>query len=191
MLGLLPTTAEIAGKTYRIRTDYRVVLRIICAVNDPELTDKDKVLVCLANIYPDYTAIPEHALPEAYEKAVSFIEAGGSREKSGAKLMDWEQDESIIFPAINQAAGKEVRELPHLHWWTFLGYFQSIDRESLFGTVLAIRQKKKKHKKLESWEQEFYSNNRQMCDLTNHGKTPAQSAEDALRKIYEDLLKGG
>lgn len=191
MLGRLPTTAEVDGQTYRIRTDYRVVLRIICAVNDPELTDKDKVLVCLANIYPDYVEIPEHALPEAYEKAVAFIEAGGSREKSGARLMDWEQDESIIFPAINQAAGREVRELEHLHWWTFLGYFQSIDRESLFGTVLSIRQKKRKHKKLESWEQEFYNNNRQMCDLTNHGKTSAQSAEDALKKIYEDLLKGG
>ena len=191
MLGQLPTTADIAGKTYRIRTDYRVVLRIFAAISDPELTDKDKVLVCLANIYPDFMKIPDDDLPEAYEQAVKFIEAGGSREKAGVRLMDWEKDEAIIFPAINQAAGKEVRELEHLHWWTFMGYFQSIDRDSLFSTVLMIRQKKKKHKKLETWEQEFYNANRRLCDLKANDNNPAQSAEDSLKRIYEDLLKGG
>lgn len=191
MLGQLPTTAEIAGKTYRIRTDFRVVLRIICAATDPELTDKDKVLVCLANLYPDFLNIPDEALAEAYEQAVKFIDAGGCREKTGQRLMDWEKDEPLIFPAINQAAGKEVREMKHLHWWTFLGYFQSIDHNSLFGTVLSIRQKKKKHKKLEQWEQDFYHSNRQMCDLTNIETNSAHSPEDALKKIYEELLKGG
>ena len=191
MLGQLPKTAKIAGKTYQLRTDYRVVLRIIAAINDPELTDKDKVLVCLVNLYPDFTDIPNDALPEAYEQAVAFIEAGGSRDKAGPKLMDWEKDEAIIFPAINQSAGKEVRELEYLHWWTFLGYFQSIDKDSIFGTVLSIRQKKKKHKKLETWEQEFYHANRKMCDLITHDNNSAQSAEDSLKRIYEELLKGG
>lgn len=190
MLGQLPRTAEVAGKTYRIRTDYRVVLRIFSAISDPELTDKDKVLVCLANIYPDFLHIPDSALPEAYEQAVRFIEAGSDKGKKGPKLMDWEKDEALIFPAVNAAAGKEVRELDYLHWWTFMGYFQSIDRESLFSTVLSIRQKKKKHKKLEAWESEFYNANRQMCDLAE-SRDPAQSAEDALKRIYDELLKGG
>lgn len=191
MLGQLPRTAEVAGKTYRIRTDYRVILRIFAAVSDPELTDKERVLVCLANIYPDFAGIPNSALPEAYEQAVKFIEAGSSRGKQGPKLIDWEKDEALIFPAVNQAAGKEVRELEYLHWWTFMGYFQSIDSESLLSTVLRIRQKKRKRKKLETWEQEFYNANRQMCDLAADSRAPAKSAEDALQQIYNELLKGG
>ena len=190
MLGRLPTTAEIAGRTYRIRTDYRVVLRIIQAVNDDELTGRDKVLVCLANIYPDFQSIPDDALPEAYEKALDFIKAGSGESRQSPKLMDWEKDEALIFPAVNAAAGKEVRELEHLHWWTFLGYFQSIDRESLFGTVLHIRQKKKKRKPLEQCEQEFYRNNRELCDLEDHRNT-AKAVEDQMQRIYEELLKGG
>lgn len=36
------------------------------------------------------------------------------------KVMDWEQDEPILFPAINQVAGCEVRSVPYIHWWTFV-----------------------------------------------------------------------
>lgn len=189
MLGQLPRSLEIGGTQYPIRSDYRVVLRIIEAMNDPELTNEEKLLVCLANIYPGYTRIPEEHLREAYEKASAFIENGARSDGKQRKVMDWAHDETLIFPAINAAAGFEVRAVDYLHWWTFLGYFQSIDRESLFGTVLTIRQKKRKKKKLEPWEQEFYAANRQLCDLTE--TRTAQSAQDALQEIYESLLKGG
>ncbi len=42
MLGQLPTTLQINGKKYEIRTDYRNVLRIFEAFADKELTDKEK-----------------------------------------------------------------------------------------------------------------------------------------------------
>lgn len=190
MLGQLPRALEVGGKQYKIRTDYRVILRVLAAATDPELTDEDKVLVCFANIYEDWQSLPQTDLREAYEQALHFIEAGRHSEHKGPKLMDWTRDEDLIFPAVNQAAGKEVRELEYLHWWTFMGYFQSIDRESLFGTVLHIRQKRKKHKKLEGWEQEFYNNNRELCDLKDH-TDPGKSAEDQLQRIFEQLLHEG
>lgn len=190
MLGQLPRTLEVGGKLYKIRSDYRVILRVLAAATDPELTDEDKVLVCFANIYEDWQSIPRADLREAYEQAIRFIEAGRHSEHKGPKLMDWTRDEDLIFPAINQAAGREVRELEYLHWWTFMGYFQSIDRESLFGTVLHVRQKRQKHKKLETWEQEFYNNNRELCDLKDHTE-PAKTAEDQLQRIFEELLREG
>ena len=79
-------------------------------------------------------------------------------------MLDWEQDESIIFPAINKVAGAETRSQSYIHWWTFMGYFMEIE-EGTFSMVLGIRQKKAKHKKLEKWEQEFYRNNKELCDL--------------------------
>ena len=190
MLGQLPRALEVGGKQYKIRTDYRVILRVLAAATDPELTDEDKILVCFANIYEDWRSIPREDLQEAYEKALHFIESGRHSERKGSKLMDWTRDEDLIFPAINQAAGKEVRELDYLHWYTFMGYFQSIDRESLFGTVLHVRQKRQKHKKLEGWEQEFYNNNRELCDLKDH-EEPAKTAEDQLKRIFEELLHEG
>ena len=37
----LPTTVEIDGRSYEIRTDYRVILEIFVMLDDPDLTDAD------------------------------------------------------------------------------------------------------------------------------------------------------
>ena len=49
MLGQLPTTLQINGKKYEIRTDYRNVLRIFEAFADKELTDKEKMIITHAD----------------------------------------------------------------------------------------------------------------------------------------------
>lgn len=96
----------------------------------------------------------------------------------------------MIFAAINKVAGREVRAEPYMHWWTFLGYFQSIDRDDLWGFVLTIRQKKAKHKKLEKHETEFYNANRAMCEL----ETPQQKKQDTydyMESLYKALSEEG
>ena len=47
MLGQLPTSLEVKGNTYAIRSDYRNILRIIAAYEAAELKDREKVLICL------------------------------------------------------------------------------------------------------------------------------------------------
>ena len=96
--------------------------------------------------------------------------------------MDWEQDESIIFSAINKVAGCETREKEYIHWWTFLGYFSEIG-EGLFSTVINIRQKKNKGKKLEKYEQEFYRSNKQLIDLKEKYTAEEQAEIDRLNEL--------
>ena len=79
--------------------------------------------------------------------------------------------------------------MPFLHWWTFLGYFQGIDRDDLWGVVLTIRQKKAKGKKLEKYEKEFVASNRELCSMEY--LKDKQTPEDAMRELYEKLLKEG
>ena len=38
----LPTTVEIAGQSYPVRTDYRAILEILVMLDDPDLSDGDK-----------------------------------------------------------------------------------------------------------------------------------------------------
>ena len=38
----LPTTVEIDGRSYEIRTDFRTILEIFTMLDDPNLTDADK-----------------------------------------------------------------------------------------------------------------------------------------------------
>ena len=73
--------------------------------------------------------------------------------------------------------------MEYLHWWTFLGYFMEIT-DGVFSQVLGIRTKKAKHKKLDKWEQEFYSKNKALCAL--RPKLTAQE-EEAKKKLNELL----
>ncbi len=165
MVWELPTRLEVGGREYEIRTDFRDILRILCAFEDPDLTDKEKNVVCLQVLYVDADSIPAEHYGEALEAARSFIDHGTEPNPGSAKTMDWEQDAHLIFPAVNAAAGTEVRQEEYLHWWTFLGFFMSIDRKSTYATVLGLRAKKAKGKKLEKWERDFWSSNQNICKL--------------------------
>ena len=39
----LPVTVTVSGIEYPVRTDYRVILEILVILDDPELTDGDKI----------------------------------------------------------------------------------------------------------------------------------------------------
>lgn len=184
MIGELPTTLTVNGTEHPIRTDYRDILTVLVAFNDPELEDNEKVYICLYGIYEDFEDLAGEDYEAAYAAAVSFIDAGAEPKKEGRspKTMDWEQDERLLFPAINRAAGCEVRALPYLHWWTFIGYFMEI-RDGVFSQVLALRHKKAKGKKLEKWEREFWSQNRDICQLRTKLSKAEQEQKDRLNKL--------
>ena len=185
MIGRLPTSLEIAGVDREIRTDYRDILVIMEACSDPELSDQEKALVMLTVLYLDFEQIQSEQWEEAANKAKWFLDCGQDNEdkKPSKKVVDWEQDESILFPAINKVAGKEVRGAEYLHWWTFIGYFMEIE-EGTFSLVLGIRQKKAKGKKLEKWEQEFFQNNKALCEIKARYTQEEQEEID----FYNQLL---
>lgn len=174
----LPYTLDVNGKSYSIRTDYRDILRIIQALNDPDLDDQSKIYVLLRILYTDIP--PESDLEQAVNVGFLFISGGVKDDgRHRPKLMDWEQDAPLIIPAINKVAGTEVRALEYLHWWTFLGYYMEIG-ESQFSTVVSIRQKKAKGQKLEKYEQEYYRENKSMIDLKVKESTEDRDALNAL-----------
>lgn len=178
----LPTSLQVGEREYAIRSDFRAVLDILSAFKDPELSDEWKTVVMVKILFPGWETIPESKLQEAAEKALAFIDAGMGDDNGGPSLMDWEQDAGIIVPAVNRVAGCEVRALPYLHWWTFLGYYMEIG-DGLFAQVLNIRQKKSKGKKLEKWEKEFYRENKKIIDLKKEAKRPEQETEE-LRALF-------
>ena len=87
----LPTSVTVDGQAYAVRTDYRAILDIITALNDPDLTDEDRAAVALGIFYED--ALPEN-LQEALNRCFWFISGGEEKpnEKPAPKLVDWEKD---------------------------------------------------------------------------------------------------
>ena len=68
-----------------------------------------------------------------------------------------------------------------------MGHFESIDAESLLGTVLSIRQKKARGKKLEKYEREFWNNNKALMALEVAESKP-KTAEEKLLDMFNDLI---
>ncbi len=184
MIGRLPTTLEVAGINRKIRTDFRDILVIMQAFADPELSMVEKYDVMLIVLYEELNEIPLEAMNEAIEKGLWFLDCGqqDDEKRPPVKVMDWEQDENLVFPAINKVAGREVRAVEYMHWWTFMGYFMEID-DGTFSMVLGIRQKRAKGKKLEKWEQEFYRNNRKICDLQKRYTAEEQKEMDYWNRL--------
>lgn len=184
MIGRLPHSLTVCGHEYAIRTDYRVALLIFEAFNDADLSPTEKAITAVECLYTDQ--IPAEHLPEAIRRAYWYLD-GGDVPHDGIespRVFDWTQDAHMIFPAVNRAAGCEVRSVEPLHWWTFLGYFQAID-EGLFSTVISIRRKRATGKKLADYEKDFCRQHPNLIKL-KHNLTPEEKADaEFIKQLTE------
>jgi hypothetical protein len=163
----LPAAVEIDGKEYAItnKCDYRMVLDVICALNDNELDDEQKLRTALYVFYEDISECTdiEKAVKEMF-KIISYGEEDDGRGENKPRLMDWEHDFKVLVAPVNRVLGYEIRLVDYLHWHTFLDAYFEIG-ECQFQTIVSIRSKRMKGKKLENWEQEFYRENKKKVDL--------------------------
>lgn len=178
----LPLSLEICGVEYEIRSDYRNVLDIYEALNDSELSEKERSFAALYILYPDFENMPPEHYEEAAKKLLWFINCGqeDDNESKQPKLMDWEQDFPLIVAAINQMVGYDIRDPKvYMHFWTFISYYQDI-KDCLFAQVVSIRYKLIKGKKLDKQEQEFLRHNRKLVEF----KRKYTAADEDLLKQW-------
>lgn len=197
MIGALPETLTVAGVEYPIRTDYRNVLQVFEAFQDPELTQEEKWIVSIYLMFEEFSCdddVIESAqygfnLEEAIKQISWFISAGQpEKQVLEQPTYSWKQDEQMIFSAVNKVAGRETRELEYLHWWTFLGYFNEVG-EGTFFFIVSIRHKLNKSKKLEKHEQEFYKKNRELVDIEKPMSKEKREAEEAHKAKIKRVLR--
>lgn len=183
----LPSSLEVRGKEYEIRTDYRAVLDVFKALSNPNMSEPQKAEAILTKIYANVSKLPYAGIGEAITKALWFINGGKESDGSGKKsprLLDWEQDFDLIIAPINKSLGFDVRAVEHLHWWTFLSEFQEMG-DCLFAQVVAIRSKLARHKPLSKAEREWYRQNRKIVDI----RTEYTDAEKELISAWTTFRK--
>lgn len=180
MMWGLPKSAEIGGQEYTINTDFRDILEIIGILQDRDKSERIRLLVALSLFYDGFEEMPSDRYEEAVKWMFDFISLG--EEDNGQpqeKMIDWEQDRMLIASEVNKVAGCEVRALEHLHWWTFIGYFNAIG-EGQLSYIVSIREKLRKGKKLDKTEREWYQKNRHMVDF----KQTLSESEKAILKEW-------
>lgn len=154
----LPASLNLGGADFAIRTDYRIILGIFRVLNDDGYDDVEKWAIAIRAFY--IGDVPD--ANEAIAQMITFFNGGTPQDDDDVKkpkLMDWEQDVDLLIPAINHAAGYDVRGVDYLHWWTFLSYYLSIDENCTFNMVYWIRKKMANGEKLEQHEREYVRDN--------------------------------
>ena len=184
----IPKSINIEGKQYKIRNegDYRVVLDCFVALNDPELTEEERVFASLIIFYEDINTIEDiynfPNLESAVTEMFKFFNCGQVESpgaKSNYRLIDWQLDSQLVCSAINNVAGKEIRLESYIHWWTFMGYYMAVG-DSPLATVVGIRSKIARGKKLEKYELNFKKDNPQY--FVWDARTTKQKENDSLMR---------
>ena len=178
----LPESTVLGGETYALHTDFRDILEIFSYLNDPDLPEFIRWEVALALFYD--RPVPEGYREEAAKFLASFLTGGQTEERPGPRLLDWEQDAPAIIADVNKVAGQEIRSLPHVHWWTFLSWFHAIG-EGQLSTLVTIRDKLARGKKLEGWEKEFYRENKKRVDLPKKYSARELAEQERLMKLLD------
>ena len=153
-----------------------------------QLTKEERILTCLIIFYEKFSSLDDiladdNATTLAGEM-FNFFNCGeevDSRQVN-KKLMDWEKDSQIICAAVNKVANMEIRSVEYIHWWTFMGYYMSIG-ESLYSTILQIRDKIVSGKKLEKHEREFKMKNPAYFEW-NRETIEQREAEQWLKDVW-------
>lgn len=195
MIGTLPKSLLIDGQEHEIRTDYRCVLNIFemfldreIETDDEEQTRYEKWILCFYLLFPEFESVDDvedsiadgFSIIDAIKQVIWFFNANMPQSQFEQKpVFDWEHDEQMIFSAVNEIAGQEIRELDYMHWWTFVGYFNQL-KECLFTAVVHIRKKRNDGKKLDTAEKQFALENRELFELPSRESKARQAILDKL-----------
>ena len=182
----LPTSLNVSGVVFEIRSDFRAILDILKYFKDPEYNEEEKWLICLDILYVDFDRMPESLYPEAMKQAVAFIDMTDDIPEDNRQkpiVMDWEQDAQFIIPAVNRVIGHEIRLDKYMHWWTFLGAYMEIG-DCSYSQIISIRTKQAKGKKLEKWEQEFVKENKALITIKKKLSAEEEEEERRLREKF-------
>ncbi len=169
MMWDLPTSVELNGKTLKIRNncDFRVVLDVIAALNDEDLPEKNRIVCALVIFYENHNDIEDMtaATVEMF-KIINNGEIEDPNSPEKPRLIDWSHDFKQMAPPISRVLGYDIRTPEkYTHWYTFLGGYTEMGGDCTFASIVGIRQKKQKGKKLDKWEIDFLRENRQMVEL--------------------------
>lgn len=185
----LPTEIQVGKQSYPIRNqgDYRIVLDCFVALNDIELSMEERVYASLIIFYDNMNDIMDihnnfPDIEEAIKQMYNFFNCNEPDPGVNIKLprlIDWEKDSQLIASAVNKVSGQEIRTLPYMHWWTFMGYYIAIG-ESPLAHIVSIRHKIATHQKLEKYERKFQAENPQ------YFRMDFRTDED---KEYDELIK--
>ncbi len=180
----LPRSIEVDGKEYAINSNFRDCLRIILAFEDPELTDVEKQIVLLQNLY---VTIPKNTAV-AISQGIKFLDGGrdeqeGEQNESSPRVYSFSKDADFIFAAFNQTHKIDLSDTEYLHWWKFIALFMDLGSDTVFCNLTSLRKRVKTGKA----SKEERSAAKEMGDIFEIPETDDRTLEEKV--IANDFME--
>lgn len=187
----LPKRVDIGGKSYEIRTDFRISILFEIMMLDPEVPDDMKVVNGL-NLY--YPKLPGD-IEEACDKMLWFYKCGrednayvkklAESKSEDKRVYSFDYDDDYIYAAFLRQYGIDLNGVKHLHWWKFKAMFNSLTDDNEFVKIMGYRAVDIT-KDMSKDQQRFY---RKMKKI--HEIPLPKSEQEKQDAITEALMNGG
>ena len=131
-----PEYAEIAGKRYKINTDYRVALRCFEVIEDDSICDEERAL---AVVYLLFGVIPTTDLEDFLRIAGDYLRCGEKENNQTAERdMDFNADEKYIAASFMSDYQIDLSRTD-MHFWQYIHLIQGFTERSVMSRVREIR----------------------------------------------------
>lgn len=188
----LPTSVDVAGDFYGIKTDFRDILRYDELIRSQN--DGNTILKAVGMLLGDDILQKPDINPEEVVDAIGwFVQRGDSGQKNtlpratlglnNATPMDFETDAALIYTAFLQTYKIDLYDTPYLHWWKFNWMLEDISSECRLSKVIEYRTIDVKNKNLSKEQKKVYS------ALQRYFKVQEKRTEED-EAIVQALLEG-
>lgn len=130
----LPETVWYDGKAYRLDLSYAAFFAASDALQDPRLTDAQKLRAALDNL-----VVTEHAADPELLREIFGLLREDRPHADGPKTMDIEQDWPYICAAFQQAYGIDLYADKTIHIMRFRALLQAIPKDTKLSEIIGIR----------------------------------------------------
>ena len=162
----LPTSVEIVGELYAIKTDFRDILRYDELIRGQN--DENVVLKAIRMLLGDDILQRSNISVDMVVDAVGwFVQRGESEQKNtlpraslglnNAIPMDFIKDAALIYTAFLQTYKIDLYDISYLHWWKFNWMLEDISSVCRLSKVIEYRTIDTKNKNLSKEQKKVYT----------------------------------
>ena len=132
-----PQYAEVAGKRYKINTDYRVALRCFEVIEDISISDEER---SVAIVYLLFGEVPLQYMDDFLRIAGDFLRCGETQTAQEAEKrdMDFTADEKYIVASFMSDYRIDLASVD-MHFWQYIQLIQGFTDRSVMSRVREIR----------------------------------------------------
>lgn len=186
----LPTSVMINGVEYPIRSNFRTMIKFEELMQDPDVTDQDKVWLALRLFYPE---IPDD-MDQAVEQMLWFYRCDKRdnlyakkvkkrKAKKVNRIYDFELDDDYIYAAFMAQYHLDLHKVRYLHWWKFRAMFNSLSDDMQISKIMEYRAVELD--KVPKEKRSFYKRMKMLYAL------PLSRNEEERQKALENALLQG